>query len=84
MATLSSLTSLREGRVSGGAGSVGATGIGRGTSRMEYSKSGGDTSSMGYIDERVEMSEFRSGGSSERNSDKRALQEMTIFKVRYT
>ena len=59
----------------GGAGSVVATGIGRGTSRMEKRRSGGETSSMGYMNETIEIRLLRMIGSRARRDDIRALDE---------
>ncbi len=52
-----------------------ATGMGRGTPRMEKRRSGGETSSMGYMKDTIEMRLLRMIGSSVRRDDCRVLNE---------
>ena len=59
VATASSVTSLCSDMVSGGAGSVGFNGIGNGTSKIVYSKSGGEYSSIGNIVVNKDKSDVR-------------------------
>ena len=59
VATVSSFMSLCAGKARGGAGSVDAKGMGKGTSTMVYSRSGGERSSIGYIVAKVDNTVVR-------------------------
>jgi hypothetical protein len=58
-ATVSSLTSLCSDNVNGGAGSLGVTGIGNGTSSMVNNRSDGEDNSIGNIADSLEIREVR-------------------------
>jgi hypothetical protein len=58
---VSSFMSLCVDTVSGGPGSEEFTGIGKGTSRIVYSKSGGERSSMGNMVDKIVRSVVRVG-----------------------
>ena len=57
VATPSSVTVGSCGMNSGGAGSVPCKGIGKGTPRMVYSRSGGESNSIGKMNPRVDNSD---------------------------
>ena len=61
VATPSSVTSLCAGIDRGGPGSVVDNGIGSGTAKIVYNKSGGERSSIGNIDARVDNNVVRVG-----------------------
>jgi hypothetical protein len=64
----SSVTSLCPGSNRGGPGSAADNGIGSGTAKMVYSRSGGERSSIGNIDARVDSSVIRVGANLLRNA----------------
>lgn len=78
VATLSSVTSLCAGNDSGGAGSVAVAGIGSGTSRTVKRRSGGETSSIGYMNETMEMRLLRMMGNRLRRDDNRILKTFIV------
>ena len=78
MATASSVTQLKPGRVKGGAGSVGGTGIGRGTSMIVKSKSGGDKSSIGKMEAREPRRILLVGAKRFRRSSRCSLQKIEL------
>lgn len=61
VATPSSVTSLCAGIDRGGPGSIVDNGMGSGTAKMENNKSGGEESSIGNIDARVDNKVIRVG-----------------------
>ena len=67
------MTLLCVGINKGGAGSFADAGIGRGISRMAYSKSGGERSSIGNIVESVDNKAVRVGAKRFRRSSSREL-----------
>jgi hypothetical protein len=73
VATASSFTSWRLCSESGGAGSVGESGMGRGTERMVKRRSGGERSSIGWIVETVDRRALRVGAKRRRRVVSRSL-----------
>jgi len=78
VATASSVTSLWEARLSGGAGSVEDSGIGSGTSRMVYRRSGGESSSIGKMVESVVRRVVRVGVKLARRDRRRSLHQKNV------
>ena len=73
VATLSSFTSLRPGKESGGAGSLGIVGMGRGTSTIVKRRSGGETNSIGKMKESMESRDVRQAVRCLESSERRLL-----------
>lgn len=77
VATVSSVISLCSGTVNGGAGSVGPLGIGNGTPKIVKSKSGDESSSIGYMKASEVKSEFRIRGRRLRSNERLSLWNAT-------